>query len=354
MSAPSPVRFLLVGSGMIGGLRARALAEAPGARLAMVADVRRPAAEALAATHGARASDDPAAAVRDPDVDAVLVCTPPHTHRDLAVSALAAGKHVLVEKPMAPRPEDCAVMLDAAASAGRRLAVGFNLRYWPATAEARRRIADGALGEITHVRGYHGHAGGDELKNPWLTDPAVTGGGSLMDNGSHILDLVCHFLGEPVEAKGYADNRVWKFPGCEDNGFVLMRTADGRVATVQATWTEWRGYGWAVEVHGTKGLLRFGYPPMTLTTVIGGRRRTRWFPVFQVLERLRGWQWSLAATLRDELADFAAAVRGTPAPGSPAADGHDGRRAVEIAHAVYRTAGVGSGAPLTVRPGTAT
>src|SRR4051812_24823307 len=98
-SPHGPVRFLLVGGGMIGNFRAAALAKVPGARLEAVADVREESAKSLAGRYGVKARCDVEAAVADADIDAVLVCTPPNTHRPLAIAALAAGKHVLCEKP---------------------------------------------------------------------------------------------------------------------------------------------------------------------------------------------------------------------------------------------------------------
>jgi len=156
------------------------------------------------------------------------------------------------------------------------------------------------------------------------------------------LDVIKHHgldteRGFTLEVQGFASHHTWRFAGCEDNGFLLLRNARGNVATLHASWTEWRGYGYRLELYGTEGFLRFGYPPLHL---VHGRRRdgklrTRryLFPLYQVLERLRGWEWGLVETLERDLAAWITALgRGEPPP----IDGHDGLEAVRLAHSARR------------------
>lgn len=160
-----------------------------------------------------------------------------------------------------------------------------------------------------------------------------------MDNGIHMIDLARWFLGGDVKAMtGYATHHVWQQPGCEDNGFVLMRNEKNRVASVQSSWSEWHGYGYRVEVYGTRGGVRFGYAPLWLVHTQGqpgGPMKTRrhFFPRYQVIERVKGWEWSLVETLVADLEDWIAAIL---TGGTPSASGDDGLEAVRIAQGVER------------------
>jgi len=342
------MRFGLIGCGWAGSLRAAAIARLPGFRLVAVADTDLGRARRLAASHDAAAESDWRALVGRGDLDALVVATPPSLHAEIGVRALEAGQHVLCEKPLARTPAECRQMLAAAERSGRVLATGFNYRFYPAIAKAREIVAAGLIGELDHVRGYAGHPGGREFTHPWVHDVDVVGGGALMDNGIHLIDLIRHFLGEVAEVTGVATGHVWGFPGCEDNGFALLRSPGGRIASLQASWSEWRGYRFAIEVYGTRGCIRASYPPMLAQLVQPapagrGRRRIHLFPWLQVVERLRSSRWTALQSFRRELEAFSRATRGEA---SPLARGLDGLRSVQIAHAVYRATTTGASVRL--------
>jgi predicted dehydrogenase len=285
-----------------------------------------------------RSAGDGLAVAEVDDVDAVILSTPPADHEVVGLACLEAGKHVLCEKPLAVSVEACERLVAAAEEHGVCLATGFTLRQTPAARLARSLVDEGAIGEIDHVRTFHGHAGGKDFGPAWITDATVTGGGTLMDNGIHMIDQVRWFLGDVVEAVGYGSGHTWRKPGCEDNAFVLMKSASGRVGTLHSSWTEWRGYGYRVEIYGTAGYVRFGYAPLWLVEargIPGGRmkRRVHVFAKYQVMERFRGWQWSFGETLVEDLRDWLGAIRqGAQAPAS----GMDGLEAVRIAQGISR------------------
>lgn len=333
------IRFGLIGYGAIGRLRAEALRQTPGATLAAVAE---PVAERRAEAarhHGVPTVTTVADLVQRPDVDVVVVSTPPNLHREHCEAALRAGKHLLCEKPLASSVADCRVIVAAARARGRTLATGFNYRFYPAVAKARELIAAGAIGAVDHVKSFAGHPGGPEFTHPWVHDPAIMGGGALMDNGIHIADLTLHFLGPVTERYGFGTERVWGFPGSEDNGFLLMRTAEGRSGMLHASWSEWPGYKFHVDIYGTEGCIRVWYPPMmTVLTrrpegrAKKGKRRFFLFPRFQLVERLRSYRWTVVQSFIAEQRDLMARIAGQPAIG---ATGEDGLRAVELAFAAY-------------------
>lgn len=332
------MRFGLIGYGAIGKFRAQALRQTPGAELTLVVEPvpqRRGEAEKLGLP--VVSTIDELLAIKE--IDAVVVSTPPNLHREHCELVLRAGKHVLCEKPLAPNVEDCRRIVDTARENGLKLATGFNYRFYPAVVKARELIAAGRIGEIDHVKSYAGHPGGPEFTHQWVHDPGIVGGGALMDNGIHVVDLTLHFLGEVDESYGLSTDRTWSFPGSEDNGYVLMRSSQGRIGVLHASWTEWRGYHFSVEIYGTKGCVRLSYPPM-LTTVYDrpdgsarrGRRQIYLFPVFQIQERLRSYRWTIVRSLVDEQMDFIERINGRPGTG---ATGVDGLRAVELAHSAY-------------------
>jgi predicted dehydrogenase len=329
------LRVALIGCGGIGALRAKALAALPSYRLAVVSDLVPGRAEALAARHGGAAVADWRAAVSDAGVDVVVVSTPPSSHAEVCVAALGAGKHVLCEKPLARTGEECRRIVEAARGTGRLLATGFNYRFYPSIVKARELLDAGVIGRLDHVRSYAGYSA-TEHSQAWLHDATVMGGGVLRDNGIHLIDLTRYFLGEVAEVTGFTSAGVWQFEGCEDNGFALLRNEAGNVASLHASWTEWRGYRLLVEIYGTRGCIRAWCFPM-LTQVIaaaerGGRtrRRRHLFPTTQFGERLWSYRWVVVRSFVREFEALAAALRGER---TPLATGDDGLRAVEIAEA---------------------
>jgi predicted dehydrogenase len=338
------MKFGLVGCGWAGAARAEAMARLPGFRLVAVSDQDTNRARALAEKYRAAIEVEWEALTRREDLEAVLVSTPPLSHREMCEKAFGNGKHVFCEKPLARNPEECRQILDAAQQSGRLLATGFNLRFFPPYAKAREILDSGRIGELDHIRALAGHPGGQQFTQSWVHDVDVMGGGTLLDNGIHLIDLTSYFLGGVQEVKGYASGNVWKFPGCEDNGFALLKSSAGKIAVLHASWTEWRGYGYRIEIYGTRGCIKASYPPM-LTRVVwmdkpGGSRRSKTylFPKLQVIERLRSYRWTLLESFRQELQAFARAASGEK---TPLGSGVDGLRAVTIAHAVYRSSRTG-------------
>ncbi|MCB1022470.1 MAG: Gfo/Idh/MocA family oxidoreductase [Acidobacteria bacterium] len=330
------MRFGLIGAGEIGALRARALGRLSGSSLVVAADRDRDRALRLAP----ETADDAREVYSRDDVDAVLICTPPNLHEEQAVAALDAGKHVLCEKPLAPSPEAARRMVEAARRNGRMLATGFNQRYFPNLRRAKESIEQGQIGRVLHVRAYAGHRGLSEFRNASERDPGVIGGGALMDNGIHLIDHVRYLGGEFDSVSGFASEAMWKIPGAEDNGVALLSAADGRWASLQASWTEWRGYRFWIQVYGEKGAVSASYGPLyfELEQVDGEGRRVHreraLYPGANVREKIQGWQSTVELAFVDELSDF---VRRAAGERGPAATGFDGFRAVEIAHAVRRS-----------------
>jgi predicted dehydrogenase len=241
----------IVGCGLIGRKRAAALG---GARLVACADVDRPRAEALAGTSaGAEAADDWRAAIDRADVGLVIVATTNDALADIARAAVEAGKHVLIEKPAGRSVAEIDELIDAARRHRRLVRVGFNHRYHPALRKARELFEAGELGDLMFVRGRYGHGGRPGYDKEWRADPVRSGGGELIDQGVHLVDLSQWFLGEFAVVDGFAHTYFWQMP-VDDNAFLVLRTARKQVAFLHVSCTEWKNL-FSFEIYGTRAKL---------------------------------------------------------------------------------------------------
>lgn len=332
------MKFAIVGAGGIAQLRRDAIGLLPGASLVGAYDIVAERAAALAGE--APAFETLEALLGAPQVETVVICTPPDTHEQIALAALGAGKHVIVEKPMANSLAACQRMIDAAREAGRVLTVGFNHRYFPAIKDVHRAVRSGTIGRLSHVRGYAGHTGLSEFGAEWMFSKDVMGGGVLMDNGIHMIDLVHHVMGPVQGVYGKALDRIWELDRAEDNAFGLLTGKDGAVGSLNASWSEWKGYHFYVEAYGTKGMARAYYAPMRSTVITmdrpgaAPRRKNNFYLSLIFREKFKGWQSTATQTFVEEMTDFMALAAGRT-PAGPIARAEDGYRSIEIANAVY-------------------
>ena len=241
----------IIGCGLIGGKRAQALS---GARLVACADVLPDRARALAQTvPGASACEDWNTAVRDSAVDIVIVATTNDALAPVTLAALEAGKHVLVEKPAARRVDELDRLIAAERASGRLVRVGFNHRYHPALRKARAIVDAGELGPLLFIRGRYGHGGRKGYDREWRADPARSGGGELVDQGVHLIDLAGWFLGDFTDVQGFAATYFWDMP-VDDNAFLTLRTSQGTAAFLHVSCTEWKNL-FSFEIYGRNGKL---------------------------------------------------------------------------------------------------
>jgi predicted dehydrogenase len=246
------MRVAIVGCGLIGHKRASALADA---KLVATADVSLDRAMKLAATQpSCQASDDWRSVVARSDVDAVFVATTNDALAPVTLAAVEHGKHVLVEKPAARNPWELEPVIEAARRCGVTVKVGFNHRFHPAFLKARELFDGGAIGPLLYIRGRYGHGGRIGYDREWRADPAIAGGGELLDQGVHLVDLARWFAGDFSEINGHVGTFFWNMP-VEDNGFLMLRTAVGQVAWLHASCTEWKNL-FSFEIFGRDGKLQ--------------------------------------------------------------------------------------------------
>ena len=222
-----------------------------GDRVVIVADADLERAIMLSEEWGCKATADWANVVKAGQVEAVIVCTPPHLHEPMCSEALVRGKHVLCEKPLARSPEEAQRMVDGANKNGVKLKCGFNIRHHPGVQQARKWLAEGTIGEPMFVRCRYGIGGRPGYEKEWRMAPDISGGGQLMDQGMHALDLARYFLGDFTEVLGIVQTAFWDIP-VEDNAFALLRTEKGQVASIHASWTQWKNI-FSLEVFGKEG-----------------------------------------------------------------------------------------------------
>jgi len=236
----------IVGCGLIGRKRAANLGSS---RLVACADLDRTRAEALArTTTTAVATVDWRAAIGRADVDIAVVATTNEMLAEIARGAVEAGKHVMVEKPAARSVAEIDTLIDAARRAHRLVRVGFNHRYHPALRKARELFDGGALGDLMFLRGRYGHGGRIGYDKEWRADPERSGGGELIDQGVHVIDLARWFVGEFTRVVGFAHTYFWNMP-VDDNAFLMLRTSCDQTAFIHVSCTEWKNL-FSLEIYG--------------------------------------------------------------------------------------------------------
>jgi predicted dehydrogenase len=193
-------------------------------------------------------------AVERSDVDAVIVSTSTRALPEVSLAALETGKHVLCEKPFGRCAAEVWPAVEAAEHHQLCLKIGYNHRYHPALRQAYAMFRGGAIGRLHFLRCVYGHGGRPGYDREWRTQPELAGGGQLLDQGVHALDLFQWFAGEFAEVKAYSSTAFWPIAPLEDNIFALLRCPSGCLASLHASWTEWKN-SFRFEVFGEEGYL---------------------------------------------------------------------------------------------------
>lgn len=322
------MNIAIVGCGLIGQKRAAAAAKL-GASVVAVADRDRGRAEALARqTKTARVAADWGEVLAASDVDAVVVATTHDVLAPITAAAIEAGKHVLVEKPAARSARELEAVTRIAARQGVVVKVGFNHRFHPAFQRARALVDAGELGPLLFVRARYGHGGRVGYENEWRMNPRISGGGELIDQGMHLIDLSRWFLGDFDRVEGFAPTYFWNCPA-DDNAFLSLRTPTGQTAWLHASCTEWKNL-FCFEICGRDGKLQIDG--------LGGSYGTERLTFYRMLPEMgppqtTAWEYPFPDhSWQEELGNFFAAVAGrAPLCGSLA----DAMAALRIVGVIY-------------------
>ena len=289
----------IAGAGNFAAMHVRALAAVPGLRLVAVASGSPAASSAFAATHGGRPCDDWRRLLDDPEVDVVLVTAPHHLHAPISIAAAQAGKHVLVEKPMAPNHADCVAMTRAAQAAGVRLLVAHVMRFARPCLAAHALLASGTLGRPLFGRSATIKRWMDANRRPWHLTPEA-GGGMLLTAGIHALDRLVWLMGSPVASVAAVSGHLFHEQRVPDIDLLLLRFASGAAGTLVSV-----GARDGTMINDTEIVCEDGILRLDLETGVSLGRDGRWTPLPDSSEpewMLRGlereWQ-AMRAAIRD-------------------------------------------------------
>jgi predicted dehydrogenase len=246
------MNYAIVGCGLIGKKRLAGLPA--GSKLVVACDTNFSRAEELVKlAKTGRAIADFKQAVADPQVDAVIVATVNSALAEVSAAAIRAGKPVFVEKPAGISVSQAEGLIALADKHGVCVRVGFNHRYHPAFRKAREILASGVTGDLMFLRARYGHGGRVGYDKEWRADPKLSGGGELIDQGIHLIDLAGWFLGEFTRVDGHATTYFWNMP-VDDNAFLSLRTAKGQTAWLHVSCTEWKNL-FSFEIYGRNAKL---------------------------------------------------------------------------------------------------
>lgn len=237
MQLQSSIRFAIIGCGLIGGKRAATIR--PGL-LCYACDTDLARAQQMGKQYEeCIATSDLDQVLNDPSVPAVIVALPNASLAPVTLNAVQRGKHVLVEKPGAVSVRQLEEIAETARTSKSLVRVGYNHRYHPAFRKAYDIVQSEDVGELMFIRARYGHGGRSGYDREWRADPVLSGGGELIDQGGHLIDLAGFFMGDFAQIDGHAVTYFWDMP-VDDNAFLSLRTADGKTAWLHVSCTEWK------------------------------------------------------------------------------------------------------------------
>ncbi|MES2212643.1 MAG: Gfo/Idh/MocA family oxidoreductase [Pseudomonadota bacterium] len=240
----------IIGFGLIGQKRAQSLGTG---QLVAIADLNAARLKHPLITPTVQTFTDWHQLLALPEVQIVIVATLHDALSEICIAAAKAGKHVFVEKPAGRNTQELIATINETKALPVKIRVGFNHRYHRAMRKAREIVQSGALGPLMFLRARYGHGGRLGYNKEWRADPARSGGGELIDQGPHLIDLSRYFLGEFTDVQGFAHTYYWDMP-VDDNGFMLLKTKDQQVAFLHASCTEWKNL-FSLEIYGKQGKL---------------------------------------------------------------------------------------------------
>lgn len=336
------INFGILGTGMVAHYHKAAIErnEHSGARLTAISHYNTDQFSTLEKEFGVPCVS-PEALIKDPSIDVVCICTPSGMHASQSIACLEAGKHVLVEKPMALSVNDARAMIECARKNNRHLAVALQRRADPLFKSVQEAIRNGDLGDITLgsivMPYYRNQAYYDQAA--WRGTWELDGGGVLMNQGIHIIDILLWFMGDPVEVEAFA-HTLHRDIEVEDVATAILKFENGSVATIGATTTVGGGAPHRIEIFGTNGAIQ-----------IEGEGVVRWN-----LQDESKMTVSPASISANSSAGAGADPRGISTDGhtaivadlltsietgeSPAIDGQEGLRSLSTIHAIYTAAGI--------------
>ncbi len=319
----------IIGCGLIGKKRADSLLDT---KLVACADSNLERARELANRFGARSTASWRDVVDAPDVQIVVIATPHDSLAEITLAAIRAGKHVLVEKPAARSAAELRPIVEEAEARNALVRVGFNHRYHRAFRKARELVDQGALGDLMFLRARYGHGGRVGYDKEWRSKVEISGGGELIDQGVHLIDLSRWFLGDFTTVQGTATTYFWN-QVVDDNAFMILRTAKNQTAFLHASATEWKNT-FSMEVYGKVGKLHI--------EGLGGSYGTEKLTWYQMTPEMgppvtTAWEYPMADDSWS--AEFGAFLDEIHARRKPSRGLRDALAALEVVKKIYEESG---------------
>lgn len=330
----------IIGCGLIGRKRANALAAFPKDNLIAVCDVDKERADALAKDFHCESISNWRLLVQRKDIDIIINSSINQVLEEITVGALQQGKHVLCEKPLGRNAIEAQRMVEAAQNKQVFLKTGFNHIFHPALWRAKELIDEGAIGSLLSIRARYGHGSRPGMEKEWRSSKTLCGGGELLDQGVHIIDLIRWFTGEIEQVYSKVETKLWNIE-VEDNAFAILTCQNNVTAMFHVSWTNWRNI-FSFEIFGSKGYLAINglggsYGPETLE--YGKRKPEGGRPDIEYFEYSSSDKsWEL------EWKEFRTAIEENR---QPLKNGIDGLRANQIVEAMYESQRLN--APITLK-----
>lgn len=348
--------FGIVGCGMISGFHAKAIADIRGARIAACFDSYEPSAERFAHENDCRSYKRLRDMLDDEDVDVVTICTPSGAHLEPAVAAARAGKHVIVEKPLEITLKRCDRIINECDKNGVLVSTIFPSRFHESARLIKQAVEQKRFGQITmgdaYVKWYRSQEYYDS--GAWRGTWQLDGGGALMNQAIHSVDLLTWLMGPVDSITAHTSTLAHKRISVEDVAVATLRFANGALGVIEASTAAYPGYLKRIEIHGSEGtaileeediktwdFAKKGRSDAAIKRRMAGKTKTG-----------GGASDPTAIGHHGHAAQFKDVLNAIKSGGTPAIDGHEGRRSVEIILAIYKSAESGRTVtlPLTSDP----
>ena len=338
--------FGIIGAGMIASVHARALREIPGTTLVGVYSTTAQKREAFAAKENCRAFNRLEEMLADPAIDIVCICTPSGAHQDPALACIAAGKHCLIEKPLEVTLEKCDRIIAAAEEKGVKVAVVFPSRFYEQAMLLKEAVDTSRFGAIVlgdaYVKWHRSEA--YYKSNPWRGTWELDGGGALMNQGIHSVDLLQWYMGPVKKVQAFRANRKHKGIAVEDTVVASLEFENGALGNITCSTAIFPGELKRIEINGTAGtavlqesnLVRWELQEMTAADEAIREQSKQ-----SGLSHGGGASNPADISFKGHQLQIEDLIHAINTNGTPLVDGREGRKAVEIVLAVYRSAATG-------------
>lgn len=322
------MKVAVFGCGLIGKKRATALS--PDDILVACCDTNHIALQKYSENFKCRPYNNYTELLKDSEFDIAVVAVVNKFAKDIIIKLLASKRHVIAEKPLGRNIEESKAIYSYAVNNSVKLKTGFNHRFHPAILKAKEIIDNKEIGDLLNIRARYGHGGRPGMEKEWRASKDLCGGGELLDQGVHIIDLIRWFGGEITEVFGKTETKFWEM-NVEDNSFAILKTNANVTASFHVSWTNWKNI-FSFEIFGSDGYLHINglggsYGKETLE--FGKRKKEGGVPDIQYFEfPINDISWN------NEWKEFKLSIKENR---EPIGNGYDGLKANEVITAIYNS-----------------